>query len=90
MKSLEESLLPFLGFCKFIVQVALLKYTKTFIKTMLYNFNNSIVSALKFNILKTNLFKIASKEVKIYVFENYFLKKGVVQQLHVLWAAVSR
>ena len=24
---------------------------------------------------KTNLSKIASKEVKIYVFENYFLKK---------------
>ena len=42
---------------------------------MLYNFNNSIVSALNFNILKTNLSKIASKEVKIYVFENYFLKK---------------
>ena len=46
---------------------------------MLYNFNNSIVSALNFNILilpkKTNLSKIASKEVKIYVFENYFPKK---------------
>ena len=59
----------------------ILKYTKTFIKTILYNFNNSILSALNFNILKTNLSKIASKEVKIYVFENYFLKKGVVQQL---------
>ena len=34
-----------------------------------------IVSALNFYILKTNLSKIASKEVKIYVFENYFLKK---------------
>jgi len=68
------------------VQVALLKYTKTFIKTILYNFNNSIVSALNFNILKTNLSKIASKEVKIYVFENYFLKKGVVQQLPMLSA----
>ncbi len=64
-----------MGFCKFIVQVAQLKYTKTFIKTILYNFNNSIVSALNFNILKTNLSKIASKEVKIYVFQNYFLKK---------------
>ena len=48
---------------------------------MLYNFNNTIVSALNFNILKTNLSKIASKEVKIYVLENYFLKMGVVQQL---------
>ena len=55
---------------------------------MLYNFNNSIVSALKFNILKTNLFKIASKEVKIYVFENYFLKKGVVQQLQGVYVMV--
>ena len=45
---------------------------------------NTIVSALNFNILKTNLSKIASKEVKIYVFENYFLKKGVVQQLLLL------
>ena len=36
---------------------------------------NTIISALNFNILKTNLSKIASKEVKIYVFENYFLKK---------------
>ena len=53
----------------------ILKYTKTFIKNILYNFNNTIVSALNFNILKTNLFKIASKEVKIYVFENYFPKK---------------
>ena len=53
----------------------ILKYTKTFIKNILYNFNNTIVSALNFNILKTNLSKIASKEVKIYVFENYFLKK---------------
>ena len=42
---------------------------------MLYNFNNTIISTLNFNILKTNLSKIASKEVKIYVFENYFLKK---------------
>ena len=50
---------------------------------MFYNFNNTIVSALNFNILKTNLSKIASKEVKFYVFENYFLKKGVVQQLPV-------
>ena len=47
-----------------------------------------IVSALNFNILKTNLSKIASKEVKIYVFENYFLKKGVVQQLLLLCAVV--
>ena len=67
-KSREGSLLPFLGFCKFIVQVALLKYTKTFIKTILYNFNNSILSALNFNILKTNLSKIASNEVKILCF----------------------
>ena len=42
---------------------------------MLYNMKKHIVSALNFNILKTNLSKIASKEVKIYVFENYFLKK---------------
>ena len=63
------------AYCKTAVQVAPLKYTKTFIKTLLYNFNNTIVSALNFNILKTNLSKIASKEVKIYVFENYFLKK---------------
>ncbi len=42
---------------------------------MLCNIKNTIVSALNFNILKTNLSKIASKEVKIYVFENYFLKK---------------
>ena len=47
-----------------------------------------IVSALNFNILKTNLSKIASKEVKIYVFENYFLKKGVVQQLPLLPAGI--
>ena len=33
---------------------------------------------------KTNPSKIASKEVKFYVFENYFLKKGVVQQLPML------
>ncbi|OEL11183.1 hypothetical protein BHF72_2299 [Cloacibacterium normanense] len=38
---------------------------------MLYNFNNSIVSALNFNILKTNLSKIAFKEI----FYIYFLKK---------------
>ena len=57
------------------MQVALLKYTKTFIKTILYNIKNTITSALNFNILKINLSKIASKEVKIYVFENYFLKK---------------
>jgi hypothetical protein len=43
-----------------------------------------IVSALNFNIIKINLSKIASKEVKIYVFENYFLKKGVVQQAPML------
>jgi len=55
---------------------------------MLYNFNNSIESALNFNILKTNLSKIASKEVKIYVFENYFLKMGVVQQLPKLAAVL--
>ena len=42
---------------------------------MLYNMKKHIVSALNFYILKTNLSKIASKEVKIYVFENYFLKK---------------
>ena len=34
--------------------------------------------------IKTNLSKIASKEVKIYVFKNYFLKMGVVQQLPLL------
>ena len=39
-------------------------------------------------ILKTNLSKIASKEVKIYVFENYFLKKEVVQQLPMLVAVL--
>ena len=38
---------------------------------------------------KTNLSKIASKEVKIYVFENYFLKKGVVQQLPLLYEAIT-
>ena len=38
----------------------------------------------KFYILKTNLSKIASKEVETYVFKNYFLKKGVVQQLPML------
>jgi len=58
------------------VQVALLKFTKTFIKTMLYNFNNSIVSALNFNILKINLSKIASKEVKILCFGNSISKNG--------------
>ena len=68
--------------------VAPLKYTKTFIKTMLYNIKNTIVSALNFNILETNLATIASKEVKIYVFEKYFLKKGVVQQLPMLPAGV--
>ena len=50
-------------------------YLSVFITTLIYKFNNSIVSALNFNILKINLSKIASKEVKIYVFENYFLKK---------------
>ena len=43
-------------------------YLSVFIKTILYNFNNSIVSALNFNILKTNLSKIASKEVEFYLF----------------------
>ena len=56
------------AFCKFILQVALLKFTKTFIKTMLYNMKKHIVSALNFNILKTNLSKIASKEVEILFF----------------------
>ena len=55
---------------------------------MLYNFNNSIVSALNFNILKTNLSKIASKEVEFYVFKNYFLKKRVVQHLLLLPAVL--
>ena len=45
---------------------------------------NTTISALNFSILKTNLSKIASKEVKIYTFKNYFLKKGVVQQLLLL------
>ena len=48
---------------------------------------NTIISALNFYILKTNLSKIASKEVQINVFENYFLKKGVVQQLLLLGVA---
>ena len=43
-------------------------YLSVFIKTILYNFNNSIVSALNFNILKRNLSKIASKEVVFYLF----------------------
>ncbi len=34
-----------------------------FVKTTFQSINNSIVSALNFNILKTNLSKIASKEV---------------------------
>ena len=57
---------------------------------MLYNFNNTIISTLNFNILKTNLSKIASKEVKIYVFENYFLKKRSCATLtHVLVAQLK-
>ena len=38
-------------------------YLSVFITTMIYKFNNSIVSAINFNILKRNLSKIASKEV---------------------------
>ncbi len=41
------------------------------------------LSILNFN-LKINFSKFSSKEVKFYVLENYFLKKGVVQQLHML------
>ena len=44
----EGSLLPFLGFCKFIVQVALLKYTKTFIKTILYSMKKHHYKRSKF------------------------------------------
>ena len=40
----------------------------------LHHKKNTIVSALNFNILKTNLSEIASKEVKIYIFKNNFLK----------------
>ena len=65
-------------------------YLSVFITTLIYKFNNSIVSAINFNILKRNLSKIASKEVKIYVFENYFLKKGVVQQLPELAEGFNR
>jgi hypothetical protein len=60
------ALLP--AFCQYNVLVAQLKYTKICIKTILYNIKNTIVSALNFNILKTNLSKIASKEVKILCF----------------------
>ena len=55
-------------FWQYYVLVAQLKYTKTCINIILYNFKNTIVSALNFNILKTNLSKIASKEVKILCF----------------------
>ena len=54
--------------CKTHVLVAQLKYTKTFINTIFYNIKNTIISALNFNILKTNLSKIASKEVEILCF----------------------
>ena len=43
-------------------------YLSVFITTMIYKFNNSIVSAINFNILKRNLSKIASKEVGFYLF----------------------
>ena len=43
-------------------------YLSVFITTMIYKFNNSIVSAINFNILKRNLSKIASKEVEFYLF----------------------
>ena len=76
-KSREGSLLSFLQFCKFIVQVAPLKYTKTCINIILYNFKNTIVSALNFNILKKNLSKIAYKEVKILCFSKLFSKNGI-------------
>ena len=48
---------------------------KIFIKTMLYNFNNSIVSGLNFNILKQTSLKLLLTRSKFYVFKNYFLKK---------------
>ena len=63
--------------CNFIEQVAPLKYTKTCINIILYNFKNTIVSALNFNILKTNLSKIAYKEVKILCFSKLFSKNGI-------------
>ena len=85
----RRNLVPFLGFSKFIVQVALLKYTKTFIKTILYNFNNSIVCALNFNILKTNLSKIASKEVKILCFWKLFSKKKELCSSYRCWTKPS-
>ena len=63
--------------CNFIEQVAPLKYTKTCINIILYNFKNTIVSALNSNILKTNLSKIAYKEVKILCFSKLFSKNGI-------------
>ena len=55
----------------------ILKYTKTCINIILYNFKNTIVSALNFNILKKNLSKIAYKEVKILCFSKLFSKNGI-------------
>ena len=67
----------------------ILKYTKTFIKTILCNIKNTIVSALNFNILKTNLSKIAYKEVKILCFSKLFSKNGICSTVSFLCVAFS-